>query len=191
MNRMMTRKRWMMGAGAGTLLLVGGLAAGPVAGLAQDDPSADISEDEAVQIAIGEYPDTSATRVELDDEDGRAVYEISLSNGYEVEVDGSDGRILETESDGDDDDRNDGDDDRDDDDRDEAGTLDDGSLLLSEATITLEQAIAAAQGAAEGTLGDAELEYLGERLVFDIEIGNNDVKIDAADGSVVSVTADD
>ncbi|HYI15213.1 MAG TPA: PepSY domain-containing protein, partial [Thermomicrobiales bacterium] len=114
-----------------------------------------------------------------------------LSNGYEVEVDGSDGRILDTESDGDDDDRYDGDDDRDDDDRDEAGTLDDGSLLLSEATITLEQAIAAAQGAAEGTLGDAELEYLGERLVFDIEIGNNDVKIDAADGSVVSVTADD
>jgi uncharacterized membrane protein YkoI len=188
-----TRKRWLMGAGAGTLLLVGGLAAGPVAGLAQDDPNADLSKDEAVQIAINEHPNTTATHVELDDEDGRAVYEISLSNGYEVEVDGSDGRILDTETDGDDDDRDDDRDDRDDDedDRAEAGTLDDGANLMPEASISLEQAITAAQAAADGTLGEVDLEYVGERLVFNVDIGNNDVKVDAADGSIVSVDHDD
>jgi uncharacterized membrane protein YkoI len=188
-----TRKRWLMGAGAGTLLLVGGLAAGPVAGLAQDDPKADLREDEAVQIAINEHPNTTANHVELDDEDGRAVYEISLSNGYEVEVDGSDGRILDTETDGDDDDRDDDRDDRDDDedDRAEAGTLDDGASLLPEASISLEQAITAAQAAADGTLGEVDLEYVGERLVFNVDIGNNDVKVDAADGSIVSVDSDD
>ncbi len=108
MERLMTRKRWLIGAGAGSLLLVGGLAAGPVASLAQGDPDAKLSEEEAVQIAIGEFPGTTSTSVELEEEDGRAVYEINLSNGYEVEVDGNSGQILETEASDDDDGDDDG-----------------------------------------------------------------------------------
>lgn len=110
MDTRMTRKHWLMVAGAGTVLLAGGLAGGPVAGLAQDDPNPDISEDEAIQIAINGFPGSSAVSVELEDEDGRAVFEVTLSNGYEVEVDASDGRILETEAEDDDDDPDEDDD---------------------------------------------------------------------------------
>ena len=196
MDTRMTRKRWLVGAGAGTLLLVGGIAAGPVASLAQGDPDASLSEDEAIQIAIAEFPGTTSTSVDLEEEDGRAVYEINLSNGYEVEVDGNSGQVLETEAsdDNSDDGADDRDDDRNDDDNEiesDAGTIDDGADLLPQATITLEQAITAAQGAAEGSVGEVDLEYAGDRLVFNVDIGNNDVKVDATDGSIVSVDSDD
>jgi uncharacterized membrane protein YkoI len=201
-----------MGAGAGTLLLVGGVAAGPVAGLAQGDVQAEISRDEAVQIATGQYPGSSATAVELEDEDGQPIYSIELSNGVEVEVHGNSGAILatETEDDADDedanenehedandqDDANENDDDGEtDDDAQEvavpAGTLDDGEELLSQASITVEQAVAAAQAAATGDVGEVDLEEVDGRLVFNVDIGDHDVKIDAHDGSVVSVDSDD
>jgi uncharacterized membrane protein YkoI len=192
MDTRMTRKRWLVGAGAGTLLLVGGIAAGPVASLAQGDPDANLSEEDAIQIAIAEFPGTTSTSVDLEDEDGHAVYEINLSNGYEVEVDGNSGQVLETEAS--DDNSDDGADDRDDDDNEiesDAGTIDDGAGLLPQATITLEQAITAAQDAAEGSLGEVDLEYAGDRLVFNVDIGENDIKVDAADGSIVSVDNDD
>lgn len=72
-----------------------------------------------------------------------------------------------------------------------AGTLDDGASLLPEAGITLEAAVQAAQGAATGTLGEVDLEYVGGTLVFNVDIGNRDVKVDAASGEVLSVDADD
>ena len=187
MDTRMTRKRWLMGAGAGSLLLLGGIAAGPVTSLAQNDPNADLREDEVVQIVLGEYPGTTVAYVELEEEDDRPVYEVTLSNGLDVEVDGNDGRILETDAADDD-----LDDDRDDDDdRAEARTLDDGVDLLPQATTTLEQAIVAAQGATGGAVGEVDLEYAGDRLVFNVDIGDNDVKVDAADGSIVSTDSDD
>lgn len=72
-----------------------------------------------------------------------------------------------------------------------AGSLDDGASLLPQAAITLDAAIQAAQGAASGKLGEVDLEYLGGKLVFNVDIGNQDVKIDAASGEVLSVDADD
>jgi len=72
-----------------------------------------------------------------------------------------------------------------------AGTLDDGASLLPQAAITLEEAIQAAQGAASGELGEVDLEYLGGMLVFNVDIGNQDVKVDAASGDVLAVDADD
>jgi uncharacterized membrane protein YkoI len=72
-----------------------------------------------------------------------------------------------------------------------AGTLDDGASLLPQAEITLEAAVQAARGAASGTLGEVDLEYLGGKLVFNVDIGNQDVKVDAASGEVLSVDADD
>lgn len=183
MNLRMTRNGWLIGAGAGALLLTGAVLGGPVASLAQGGGDAKITEDEAIEAAVAAFPDTSAAYIERDDDDGRAIYEVVLSNGVEVEVDGDNGRVLD--ADGPDDDRDD------DDDRDEVGTIDDGAILLSEATITVDEAIAAAQTAAEGRLGDIDLEYVSDRLVFNIDIGNHDVLVDANDGSIVTVRADD
>jgi uncharacterized membrane protein YkoI len=72
-----------------------------------------------------------------------------------------------------------------------AGTLDDGASLLPQAGITLEAAVQAARGAASGALGEVDLEYLGGKLVFNVDIGNQDVKVDAASGAVLSIDADD
>lgn len=71
------------------------------------------------------------------------------------------------------------------------GTLDDGAELLPQAKITLEQAIAAAQAAQNGPVGEVDLEYENGRLVFNVDIGQYDVSIDASDGSVVRSVKDD
>jgi len=70
-------------------------------------------------------------------------------------------------------------------------TLDDGKDLLPQASITLDQAIAAAQGAASGPLGEVDLEDYQGKLVFNVDIGDKDIKVDASDGSIVSVDSDD
>lgn len=216
MSRHMTRRQWLMGAGAGTLLLVGGLTAGPLVSLAQgDDVQADLSKDEAAQIAIERFPGTTASSVNLETEDGQPIYDVNLSNGTEVEVNGNTGAIGEIEqSDGaGDDDANEADDANDDENENEngdtadddanegdteeqeaavpAGTLDDGADLLPQATITLEQAISAAQEAADGDVGEVDLEYAGDTLVFNVDIGDHDVKVNAADGSIVATDSDD
>jgi uncharacterized membrane protein YkoI len=72
-----------------------------------------------------------------------------------------------------------------------AGQIDDGADLLPQASITLDQAIAAAQGAANGMVGEVDLEKYDGKLVFNVDIGAKDVKIDAADGSVIAVDSDD
>ncbi len=72
----------------------------------------------------------------------------------------------------------------------QAGTLDDGKELLSQASISLDQAISAAQGAASGELGEVDLEHYQGKLVFNVEIGKSDVKVDAANGSVLAVAPD-
>ena len=72
-----------------------------------------------------------------------------------------------------------------------AGTLDDGQELLPLAGISLDAAIRSAQGAASGAVGEVDLEYVGDRLVFNVDIGDQDVKVDASSGAVVSVDMDD
>ena len=72
-----------------------------------------------------------------------------------------------------------------------AGTLDDGADLLPQASISLDAAIAAAQGAASGAIGEVDLEHAGGVLVFNVDVGRHDVKVDAASGAVLSVDADD
>lgn len=72
-----------------------------------------------------------------------------------------------------------------------AGKLDDGKDLLSQAGITLDQAIAAAQGAASGGIGEIDLEDYNGKLAFNVDVGDKDVKVDAADGSVLSSDSGD
>jgi uncharacterized membrane protein YkoI len=72
-----------------------------------------------------------------------------------------------------------------------AGTLDDGQALLPLAGISLEAAVEAARGAASGAVGEVDLEYVDDRLVFNVDIGDQDVKVDASSGDVLSVDMDD
>jgi uncharacterized membrane protein YkoI len=72
-----------------------------------------------------------------------------------------------------------------------ASRLDDGKDLLAQAKITEQQAIAAAQSRASGALDEVDLEHVGGKLVFNVDVGSKDVKVDAATGDVVRVDQDD
>ena len=71
------------------------------------------------------------------------------------------------------------------------GQIDDGAELLDQASISLEEAIDAAQGYADGALGEVDLETYQGRLVFNVDIGDKDVKVDAADGTALGHESDD
>lgn len=66
-----------------------------------------------------------------------------------------------------------------------AGQLDDGQDLLPQASITIDEAIAAAQAAFTGDIGEIDLEYHDGSLVFNVDVGDQDVKVDAANGTVL------
>jgi|tagenome__1003787_1003787.scaffolds.fasta_scaffold20740574_3 uncharacterized membrane protein YkoI len=72
-----------------------------------------------------------------------------------------------------------------------ASRLDDGKTLLAKATITEQQAIRAAQSVASGPLDEVDLEYAGRTLVFNVDVGSSDVKVDAGTGRVVATDRDD
>lgn len=72
-----------------------------------------------------------------------------------------------------------------------SGTLDDGQDLLPQAGITIDAAVAAAQTAATGSIGEVDLEHVNGTLVFNVDVGDKDVKVDASNGSIVSVDSDD
>jgi uncharacterized membrane protein YkoI len=69
--------------------------------------------------------------------------------------------------------------------------LDDGKDLLPQAKITEQEAIAAAKSAASGALNEVDLEHHDGRLVFNVDVGSKDVKVDASTGEVVAATSDD
>jgi uncharacterized membrane protein YkoI len=69
--------------------------------------------------------------------------------------------------------------------------MDDGRQYLSQAKITERQAIAAAQTRASGDLNEVDLEQRDGRLVFNVDVGSHDVKVDAGSGDVVAVDTDD
>ncbi|MEA2169686.1 MAG: Peptidase propeptide and domain [Solirubrobacteraceae bacterium] len=72
-----------------------------------------------------------------------------------------------------------------------ASRLDDGGSLLPQAKITEQQAIEAAQGAASGPLNEVDLEHYQGKLVFNVDVGRHDVKVDASDGTVLGAPTDD
>jgi uncharacterized membrane protein YkoI len=69
--------------------------------------------------------------------------------------------------------------------------LDDGKSLLPQAKISEPQAIAAAQTAASGALNEVDLEHHRGRLVWNVDVGAKDVKVDASTGDVVAASSDD
>jgi len=71
------------------------------------------------------------------------------------------------------------------------GSLDDGKDLRPPASITLDQAIARAQKAASGDLGQVDLEHYRSRLVYMVDVGNQEVRVDATNGEVVAISSRD
>src|SRR4051794_11105688 len=67
------------------------------------------------------------------------------------------------------------------------GSLDDGKDLLPQTTITLQQANAAAQHPASGALGQVDLERYQGTVVYSVDVGDNEVKVDAGDGTIVAI----
>jgi uncharacterized membrane protein YkoI len=69
--------------------------------------------------------------------------------------------------------------------------LDDGKDLLPQSKITEQHAIGAAQKAASGGLNEVDLEHYSGRLVWNVDVGSQDVKVDADTGKVVGSSKDD
>lgn len=69
--------------------------------------------------------------------------------------------------------------------------LDDGKDLLSQAKISEQQAIKAAQSAASGPLNEVDIEDYQGQLVFNVDVGASDVKVDASNGNVLATPSDD
>jgi peptidase YpeB-like protein len=67
------------------------------------------------------------------------------------------------------------------------GSLDDGKQYLPQTTISLAQAVAFAQRAADGQLGQVDLESHGGRVVYVVDVGAREVNVDAGDGSVTGI----
>jgi uncharacterized membrane protein YkoI len=67
------------------------------------------------------------------------------------------------------------------------GALDDGKDLLPQATITLAQANAAALRATSGALGQVDLERHNGRVVYKVDVGDKEVRVDAGDGTIASI----
>ena len=72
-----------------------------------------------------------------------------------------------------------------------AGTLDDGEELLPRATLSVEQAKRVAQGTAPGAVGEIDLEEFRGRLVFNVDVGDQDVKVDATTGEVLGAAGEE
>jgi hypothetical protein len=71
------------------------------------------------------------------------------------------------------------------------GSLDDGKDLQPQASITLARAIASARTAASGSLGQVDLEHYRGRLVYMVDVGDQEVRVDAANGNVVAISPRD
>src|SRR5919198_3821478 len=71
------------------------------------------------------------------------------------------------------------------------GSLDDGKDLLPQTTISLGQAVAAAQRAQSGKLGQVDLERYNGRVVYMVDVGDQEVRVDATNGTIAAVTPRD
>ena len=71
------------------------------------------------------------------------------------------------------------------------GSLDDGKDLQPQASIALDQAIVSARSASSGSLGQVDLEHYRGRLVYMVDVGSHEVRVDAENGNVVAISPRD
>jgi uncharacterized membrane protein YkoI len=69
--------------------------------------------------------------------------------------------------------------------------LDDGKQYLPQARITEQQAIDTATRTGSGDLNEVDLEHRDGQLVWNVDVGDRDVQVDATDGTVVGSSRDD
>jgi hypothetical protein len=67
------------------------------------------------------------------------------------------------------------------------GSLDDGKDLLPDTTVSLSEADATAQRVVQGELGQVDLEHFGDRIVYSVDVGSQEVRVDAITGIVVDI----
>jgi uncharacterized membrane protein YkoI len=67
------------------------------------------------------------------------------------------------------------------------GSLDDGKDLLPQTRITLADAVAKAQQAATGPLGQVDLKEQAGGVVYVVDVGDQEVSVDAVNGAVTGV----
>ncbi|MFT4036691.1 MAG: PepSY domain-containing protein, partial [Thermomicrobiales bacterium] len=145
-------------------------------------PQAGITVDQAIAAATGATQGALGD-VELKTVDGTLVFEVQVGD-QDVHVNAADGSIVSTDSGANDTEDSGCNDDA----AATPGALSSGSELQSQATVTLDQAVAAAQGAATGQLGSVDLEMNDSGvLVYSVEIGTQEVSVDAQTGTVLEV----
>ena len=71
------------------------------------------------------------------------------------------------------------------------GALDDGKDLRPQTTVSLASAVATAQHAANGALGQVDLERYHGAIVYMVDIGDQEVRVDATTGKVVAISPRD
>jgi uncharacterized membrane protein YkoI len=71
------------------------------------------------------------------------------------------------------------------------GTLDDGKSLLPQTSVSLSSAVTTAQQAADGALGQVDLEHFRGGIVYSVDVGNQEVRVDATSGKVVAISPRD
>lgn len=133
---------------------------------------ASISVDEAVAIAQ-EQADGRVDDVELGRSGDRLVYEIEVG-AADVYVDANDGSVLGTDMDDEDDER-----------------WDDDVPANAEPAISADEAAQIAEAEVDGTTHEVELDTELGKLVYSVEIGNQEVIIDAMTGEVLATEFDD
>jgi len=71
------------------------------------------------------------------------------------------------------------------------GTLDDGKSVLSQTSVSLSSAVTTAQQAADGALGQVDLEHFRGGIVYSVDVGDQEVRVDATSGKVVAISPRD
>ncbi len=118
----MRTRRWVAGAGVGSLLLVGVVTGGPLVSASFQDasPAAETADDDvanatpvvgtpllepaidlkqAQEAALAGQDGASVMSVKLDGDEGTLMYDILLDNGIEIEVDATTGEVGKIEQD--------------------------------------------------------------------------------------------
>jgi uncharacterized membrane protein YkoI len=67
------------------------------------------------------------------------------------------------------------------------GSLDDGKQLLPKTTVSLAAAVAGAQRAAQGAIGQVDLVERDGRVLYVVDVGDREVSVDARTGAIAGI----
>lgn len=123
-----------------------------------------ITVTKALEIARGQAQG-DVREIELETDNGTLIYKVKLGNA-KVSIDAESGTVLKVET-------------------------KDTTESFPTAKITVDKAIEIAMGQAQGDFRAAELDTEGSAVIWDVEIGNSEVYIDAVDGTVIKIEQSD